>query len=137
MTWFLAAIGLGTAVVLADDLFLLHESVFPVLLGIPEKVTFLIYGVGFLTVVYRFRSAVRDTPVALGLVATGFLFLSAVADATLEGVESALIYRHIVEDGLKFLGIVGWLAYLTITCFVQLKPEAGAVRPPSDGVRDN
>ena len=136
MMWFLAATGLGTAALMADDLFLLHESVYPAYLGVPEEVTFLFYGAGFLIIAYRFRSAVSDTPVVLGLVAIGFLISSAIADATLECFECAQPYGYLVEDGLKFLGIVGWLAYLSVSCFAQLRPEVGAVSTPSESVRE-
>ena len=99
--------GLFTGWLALDDLFQVHEKVFPAL-GIPQDFTILIYGLlAFLLVFFARRLIFRTDPILLGF-AIGFLSLSVVVDHLFHG-PSAI--RIVIEDGAKFIGIWCWTAY--------------------------
>lgn len=98
-----------TTVLLLDDLFMLHEMVFPKYLFIPEKITVGVYGISVLIFLYSFRKNLLETyylPLVLSLI---FFALSIGFDF----YPWVLKWHYLLEDGSKFLGIVGWLAYFS------------------------
>lgn len=102
--------GALTAALLVDDLFLLHEVVGPLYLGVPEKAVYL--GIGLLTLgfLYACRSVILRTEPLLVMAALGLFGLSVVVDQILPlSVSTGLV----VEDGAKLAGITLWLAYFT------------------------
>lgn len=116
---FLAFSGTITAILLIDDLFLLHEDVIPNQLGIHQGVVlvgyvgmFSLYAVGFV----RYIAA---SDYLLLLVAIGFFGLSLAVDVvieedfTIDVLGRGFQGQHLIEDGAKFLGIVGWATYFT------------------------
>lgn len=107
--------GLFTLILLLDDLYLLHELVFPVYLNIPEKLTFLIYGLMALGYLVRFRKLILQTDFIVLALALGFFGSSIIVDL-LDLVPTS------IEDGLKILGIVGWFGYFSRTGFQMLEP---------------
>lgn len=99
--------GLFTAFLGFDDLFLVHENVLPAF-GVPEPVTYGAYaaiGVGYLATSWRLILANRFVLFggAIALLAT-----SVVIDWFLH---SDNVWRLIMEDGAKFVGISMWLAF--------------------------
>jgi hypothetical protein len=118
---FVLASGLLTALLGADDALLLHEAVFPLLLGIGETPTYGLY-VG-LTAAYllRFRRQVRAGRVALLLAAGGGFAVSVAID--LAEPRDLLPLYYLWEDGPKLLGIVSWGAYLTSACVRLLERD--------------
>ena len=109
--------GLLTLFLLVDDLFMVHESVFPLYLRINEKVVMAMYllFMGFLLVRYRYK--ILSTPYLVLMSSLGFLGLSMIVDTALSNLPN---YQYLLEDGLKFLGIMGWLYYFTQTCYSTL-----------------
>jgi len=113
--WFLVVSGLISAVLMFDDLYLLHEEVLPERLHIPQPLVFVAYGgliVGFLI---GFRRLILASDFALLLLAFGFFGASILVDVFVT-TEEFFIFgdfagRHLIEDGLKLLGIVVWTAY--------------------------
>ena len=108
---FLAFVGAVTAMLGVDDVFLVHENVFPDITGLPEWSLFVVYvvvlGVGLL--VFRDRVLADRSPflpAALALFAT-----SIVTDVFLEGDDPSSVH-FLVEDGAKFLAIVSWLLFV-------------------------
>ena len=105
---FLLASALLSAVLGLDDLFMLHDSVAPMYLGVSEKVVVLGYGALALGYVARFRRLVWRTEFLPLLVAGGFFALSVGVDA-LDVDDTRFL---LVEDGAKLAGIAGWCSYL-------------------------
>jgi len=114
--------GIMTMVLLIDDLFLLHEEIFPEHLGIPQK--FILLGYMGLTLfgIVIFRKSILATDYLLLLIALGFFGLSVFVDVFDHEID-ALIggWRYLFEDGFKFLGIVSWLGYFWRICFNAIR----------------
>ena len=121
---FLLFSGIMTTVLLLDDLFLLHEQIFPCDLGIPQKFVLLGYMGVTLVGLVVFRKSILETEYLLFLLALGFFGLSVFVDVFDHEID-ALIggWRYLFEDGSKFLGIVTWLGYFGQTCFIAMRDE--------------
>jgi hypothetical protein len=112
--------GIFTLFLLFDDLFMMHDVVFPKYLGINEKIVLSVYPIlsAFLLVYYRGR--VAGSAYGRLFIALAFLGLSNVVYSVFPKVNGlALIF----EDGFKFLGIVGWAIYFFDTAFSVLEYE--------------
>lgn len=107
--------GLISLILLLDDLFLLHETVFPLYLNIPEKLVFLSYGLMILGYVTRFRKLILTTDFIFLILAFGLFGLSIGIDLL------ELRISILFEDGSKLFGIVSWFGYFAITCFQVVK----------------
>jgi hypothetical protein len=105
--------GLISAILLGDDLFMLHESVYPYLFSVPEEVVFSVYGLLLLFYVLRFWSIIRKTEYLL-LILSGFFFGVSIGVDRLP--EDLLAFHHLFEDGAKLFGIVSWLGYQLSVC---------------------
>ncbi len=131
-TWFILASGLITTMLLVDDLFLLHEKVFPNHMHIPQR--WVLAGYGLVTLFYlaRFRSTFLKTEFILLGFAFAFFGLSVIIDCIIDVIQIPdfrikLIVidfygRHILEDGCKLLGIVSWATYFIRICLYQIRP---------------
>lgn len=96
--------GALTAVLFLDDFFLLHESLYTTILGAPELAVYAVYGIAGLAFAWRFRRL-------LGAEAGALLVLAATAFVLSTAMDLALPGRHLLEDGLKLLGIVLWTIF--------------------------
>jgi hypothetical protein len=111
---FLLASGAFSALLMADDLFLVHEMVAPYYLGIPQNVVLGSYGVLAMAGFAAFNDTIRRTEYQLFALAVAFLALSVAID-----LASALVPNEVLwEDSTKLLGIVAWCLYFTRTAFV-------------------
>jgi len=119
---FLLYFGLITFVLLVDDLFQLHDYILSRHLHLNEKIVFSVYGLAILAGFVRFRDVVKESEAGLLALSLSFFALSIVADFFLESV---LPWRHLFEDGTKFLGIVGWLGYFVSVGFRGVLSAAG------------
>lgn len=115
--FFLLAMGFLSALLLFDDLLLLHEKVYPKV-GLPEMFAFGLYGLWLLISLIRFRIFFLKTDFLLFAIAFGFMALSIVVDTFPEDWSS---FHHLFEDGFKFLGVVGWCTYFTTVSAKQLR----------------
>ena len=103
-----------TAVLLLDDLFMLHDHVWPAVHSAGQSVSQLaIAGLGALYV-FVFRSRLAVSPPLFLVAAAAFLGASLMTDFV--GVSVPL-----VDDGAKFLGIVSWTAWLVIAAARSLQ----------------
>ena len=75
------------------------------------------YGVATLIFLIRFRELILKTESVLLGSAFAFFAFSLLVDQVLDEV---MPMEHLFEDGSKFLGILGWLAYFTRTSFQAL-----------------
>jgi hypothetical protein len=121
---FLYASGLLTLLLLFDDLFQLHERVFPLSLGVPEPIVFGGYLSVTLLYLVRFRRVILESDYLLLALALGFFGLSVAVDLF---TEKGL---YLWEDGAKFMGIVTWLAYFArVSAQVLRRPRPVAAKP--------
>ncbi len=114
---FLIYSGLLTSLLLFDDLFMLHETVFPDILHIPEKVVYLVYLVLVISYFIKFRDSILQTEYVVLFLACTFFGLSVISDVLLpqEGME------FLIEDGFKLFGIVTWFIYFSRTCYKVMR----------------
>ncbi len=111
-----------TIVLLFDDLFLIHESVFPHYLNIPEKFFYVSYVIALLAYLARFRKTILKTEFLLLLLALNFFGLSIIIDLfqqTFHLLRPSL--ADLIEDFSKFLGIIGWCTYFVRVCTKQVR----------------
>lgn len=104
----LAAGGILTAVLCVDDFMLLHEEVFPTHLGVPEAVTFAVYGSAAVLYLWRFRQFHFAMETPLLVVALALFGFSVVVD--LADIHDNW-WGVLLEDGAKFTGIIAWATY--------------------------
>lgn len=99
-----------TALLLFDDLFLLHERLYPELLGLPEEAVLAGYAVCALAWLLRYLRQILTSRFVLLLAAFGFFAVSVMVDLVMSpSPDDALPY--LVEDGAKLLGIASWLGF--------------------------
>ncbi len=115
--------GLISAVFLFDDLFLIHEKIFPDYLLIPQKLLLLAYGLSMILFFWKFRRKVINRNLLLITLAFAFFALSVSLDMRFiplpESIaESSL--RSLMENGSKFLGIVSWSLYFVSVGFQSI-----------------
>lgn len=104
---FLFFSGLLTLLLALDDIFLLHEEVFPDYLGVPEKVVFASYGVLVLFLLVKFYKTILRTDFIVLAMAFFFFGFSVISDfLTIPGLN-----QFLVEDSAKMVGIVSWFFY--------------------------
>ncbi len=133
---FLLCSGLVTGLLLFDDLFLTHEILAPVYLGASENSVMIAYVLIVYGWTMTFKREILRTEYLLLIVALAFFVASVVVDAWQHRVYSVIGHWHIiVEDGLKLLGIVGWLGYFA-RCSLEMigarRPPAGATSPRTE-----
>lgn len=106
-----------TALLMIDDFFLIHESV-----SIRDRYIFLGYLVGLLFVLIKSREYIAVSRYELLFLSLLFFGMSLFVDMFQNRIEGAIgDWRILIEDGFKFLGIVGWFAYFAKSCFETLE----------------
>lgn len=110
-------IGICSSVLLIDDAYMLHDSIFPTLLGIPEVVPQVLIGSGVAGVLFLFRKAIAESFV-FAIPAVICWTLSVLIDVGLD--DSGLVVL-LLEDGFKLLGICFWLQF----CWDMAKRSVG------------
>ena len=121
---FLKFFGFLTSFLLLDDLFMLHESVFPELFGIAEEVTYSCYGLLGIWGLIKFKKAILQTEWTILLISFFWFFCSIFTDLTANFITFSGILGHLqflLEDGFKFLGIVSWFYYFLRVCLYSIK----------------
>lgn len=104
---FLFLSGLLSLLLCFDDMFLLHEEVFPFILGIPEMAVFTTYGIFVLFLIVKFYPVIIKTDYILLAIAFICFGLSIVLD--LIGIPG--FNPYLLEDGVKMFGIISWFFY--------------------------
>jgi hypothetical protein len=106
--------GILSAYLMLDDLFLIHEDLAFRYFGIRERYVLIFLGAGSLAWLIGSRRSIMKSPYVHLLTALGLLALSIVVDGLLARMFPSLIQVQaiqLVEDGLKWLGIVAWSTY--------------------------
>jgi hypothetical protein len=113
--WAFAWAGLLTAALLADDVFLLHET-FGEKTGASERFVLLLYPVATVAYLVRYRRFVRRHDAVVLGVALVFFAVSAVVDA--RDAE-----EYLLEDALKLFGIVSWALFFALAAVRELRTD--------------
>lgn len=117
--------GCITAILVLDDLYLLHEMVFPEYLNLSENVIMFGYISLILLYLVKFRKIIlNSTDFIILFFAFGFFGFSMGFDKVLPVLSFDLLgdeTQVLLEDGFKFAGIISWLTYFARTCFKQVK----------------
>lgn len=108
---FLLCSGLFVALLGIDDMFMLHEQVFPDHLGVRQ--TFVVAGYGAFALLYaaRFASVLAQTAYPVFVAALGMLGVSAGLDQLRDLVSIDIPGALFWEDAAKLIGIATWLSY--------------------------
>jgi hypothetical protein len=112
--------GLFTLFLLVDDLFMLHDDFFPNYLGVSQNIILALYPILTVFLLINYRSRIAGSSYNRLFIALGFLGLSVVIDTIFPGLNRL---DFALEDGFKFLGIVGWAIYFFDTAFTVLDYE--------------
>ncbi|MBY5991243.1 hypothetical protein [Ferrimonas balearica] len=99
--------GLLSGLLLLDDLFMLHEKLYPAL-GMGEKRMLVVYGLLGLGYLYFNRGRIRQSEYGLLVAAMALFALSIGVDRL---PKTWLSWHHLWEDGAKFIGICSWFGY--------------------------
>lgn len=117
---FLYLSGLFTLLLLFDDLFLLHERVFPNVIGLPEEAVLGGYALFALAYLIRSRTVIFATEYPLLGLALFFFGISVVIDVVFSEVPGTAA----LDDFAKFVGIVSWFVYYARVSTFALHPES-------------
>lgn len=127
---FLAFGALATLILVLDDVFRLHSGPLKLLLGGSKNAAQLLVVFPVMVWIVVFWADIARTRSALLVAALASLGGSVVVDMIFGlGGDASLL----VEDGMKFLGILAWAQYFAITSRdIAASAIASAVRPSSD-----
>lgn len=113
--------GALTELMVIDDVFMLHENIYP-RIGMPEAGTYILYGVLTVAFAWSFR---RQLGADLLLLAGAAAFWVGAAIFELRQ-EAFGIFNHIGEDGLRAVGAILWAAFMIRVVLTEL---LAALRP--------
>jgi hypothetical protein len=120
---FLLASGLITALLLADDLFLIHDEIFPTYIGLPGEFFGLFYGAVMVVYLFVFRQLLLQSSYVILVAALVCFGLSVTVDVTYRALTGIFPQQHVllVEDGAKLLGITLWTTFFAVVCAATLR----------------
>lgn len=123
-SYFFGFAGVVTAILLLDDLFLIHDEVVPKwlfprrgVLHLNEKVVLGVYALVAASFVWKCRETIlRKTDWGLLALTVGLLALSVISERSFtKAFIPTKELRTLAEDGFKLLGIIGWCHYFVRT----------------------
>jgi hypothetical protein len=94
-----------------DDLFQIHEYVAPRYLGVPEKAVLIVLAAAALAYAWTFRAALVRRSFGVALLAATALTASMGVDVIDERLWRLGQWVHLLEDGLKWVGITAWATF--------------------------
>ncbi len=109
---FLLFSGLITCLFLLDDLFLLHEEVFPKYLMIPENIVYLIYVNAIIFYMVFFRNQLMDSEYVILAISFFLIGTSQFVDL----IPMPIPEDSFLEDAVKLFGVVSWFTYYARYC---------------------
>ena len=126
---FMLHAGIITTILMFDDLYMLHEQVFPEYLNIPEHFVYLFYAAYLTFFLVRFKNILLRTEYVILMIAFLFLGISVLMDEAIDLNfllrQGSFIYKHetLIEDFFKSFGILTWLIYFSRTSFSTVLPN--------------
>jgi len=112
---FLYAMGSITVLLMLDDLFMLHEIIYPAYLHMPQNLVFSLYALLILGCLIRFRGLIFKSKYSLLAASFVFIALSTAFDIWSD-YQKMIPWHRFYEDGFKLLGIFSWAGYFIILC---------------------
>jgi len=97
-----------------DDLFMLHDEL--VHRGIKETYFYILYVIWLSTTIIFFRSIIKNTLYPLVLVYGSVFGCSIIID-------KLIVEAYLIEDMLKFIGILNWSFYWTTSTFILVQKK--------------
>ncbi|MDQ3050087.1 MAG: hypothetical protein M3Q95_04290 [Bacteroidota bacterium] len=116
---FLLYSGLISTLLMFDDLFLLHEVVFPEYFMLPKNVVYLIYLNILAAYVVVFRTDILETEFLILGIAFGLLGISQFVDS----LPMPIPEDSFLEDAVKLFGIVTWFTYYMRYCVQRVRSQ--------------
>ncbi len=121
--------GIFSSILLADDLFLLHEVVLPRHFHISQEFLFTGYLLYLILLIAKFNKFIMKTEYIYFVLALFLFFNSLVVDFLRESVRlkgSLESLGMLVEDGSKIFGVLSWLIFYAKACkqLIVSKKEA-------------
>jgi hypothetical protein len=113
---FLLFSGITTLILMLDDLFLLHEEVFPNYIGIPEKGVYVIYINMLILYALLFRERILKSDYLI----LGLAFFLIGGSTLIKQIPMPIPEDSFLEDAVKLLGIICWFTYFLRTGFAVL-----------------
>lgn len=127
---FLLCSGLFVGVLGLDDLFMLHDQVFPDYLSVGQSLVVATYAVLAFIYVARFASVIAQTAYPVFISAVGMLAASVALDQLSDRFSFSFFGSSFCEDAAKLLGIGTWLSYAIHTAAAVLRPAAKPADSP-------
>ncbi len=124
MAVFFLLSGFITSLLLLDDLFLLHERIFPQWFHWRQRYIYISYVSIVLVYLVAFRKTILKSNFIMLALALGFFLLSVVVDCISAKMEDFIPFSHLYEDGFKLFGLASWLGYYAQTA-LQAISQAG------------
>jgi hypothetical protein len=118
---FLLFSGLVTTLLMVDDLFLLHELVFPDYFHIPKNAVYLIYLNLLLAYAVVFRKELLESENVLLMVSALLIGSSQFVDL----LPMPIPEDSFLEDAVKLFGIITWFLYYARYCIAVFQGSAG------------
>ncbi len=111
--------GMLSLILTLDDSLMFHERLFPRYLNVPERLVYLTYIMSGIAYIVFYFKRILKTDYILLVLAIIFLGSSVIADQFMEFSD----IEYLVEDSLKYTGILFWLAYFSRTALKALHSE--------------
>jgi len=97
-----------------DDVYMFHDYLAPRVIGIPEKIVYLLYAATVLFLIRLGRGLPDKRGYPLFLIALSAMGLSVMVDVLDSRGWFPLDGPYLLEDSLKIIGVVFWLGYLVV-----------------------
>lgn len=112
-----------TGLLMVDDLMLIHDVLVPEILGLPEKLVYALYAGYALWYFYRFRERLLKKENLIFFISLGFLASSVGLDCFEKplGLGARIPAYYVIEDGLKWMGIVNWACFFWTQSLARVK----------------
>jgi hypothetical protein len=129
--------GVVTAILLLDDLFLLHDRVIPIYTRVDQEALYIGYVAMLGLYLFEFRNTLLKTELLPLVLAFVLMATSVFVDEAVENGWLSISYSplsYLVEDGSKLLGISMWFLYFARVCWLQMRQIISAretTRPQS------
>ena len=127
---FLLYSGVYVGVLGIDDLFMLHDQVFPDYLSVDQSLVIATYAVLASLYAMRFASVIAQTAYPVLIAAMGLLAVSATLDQLSDNFSISFRGEPFCEDAAKLLGIGAWLSYAIHTAAAAPMQAAKSSRSP-------
>ena len=127
---FLLYSGVFVGVLGSDDLFMLHDQVFPDYLSVDQSLVIATYAVLALLYAMRFASLIAQTAYPVLIAAMGLLAVSVTLDQLSDNFSMSFRGEPFCEDAAKLLGIGAWLSYAIHTAAAAPRQAAKSSRSP-------